>query len=79
MGTADVLLLYRSDRPQQFHLTEPDRPTTLCGLRLSSKAWAYDELTPVEQAALHRNSRKVRCLHCFRTASGIAALRTWSG
>jgi hypothetical protein len=73
-----LLLLYRSDRPQQFHLIEPERRTTLCGLPVVAKAWSYDELTPVEQAALHRNSPKVRCLHCFRTARGIAALTSWS-
>lgn len=69
-----MLLLYRSDRPQQFHLTEPERPTTFCCLPVSSKAWSYEELTPGDQTSLHRNSPKVRCVYCFRTTTGIAAL-----
>jgi hypothetical protein len=69
-------LLYRSDRPQQFHLVEGLSAKCVCGLVVPSSAprWLYSELTDVEKSSLHRNVPKVSCLRCYQGERGAAVL-----
>lgn len=73
-------LVYRSDRPQQFHLVVGLSAKCVCGLIVprSVPRWMYSELTDVEKSSLHRNVPKVRRLRCFLGERGADVLAGWA-